>query len=138
MSFEVALQERWRTSPALLALVPNDHVYLGWVPPKDALFASIGLPMVSIKRGESETYHPSGGIKLTNGEVAFRCWGETVKEANNVAEEVDNAYGGNGNKLTWIGGESKYMRQVSMEQDKMDDGTWLVMVVYQSKTEEVV
>jgi len=137
MSFEATLQDVWRLDVTLLALVPDNRVFLGWVPSKDANYADLGLPMVSIKRLETQALYPSGDQKLTEGEVTFRCWAETVKEANDVIEAIDDVYGiCRCSAMSWIGGHCQAMLQQGLEQDRMDDGTWMVAVTYISKTTE--
>lgn len=135
MSLEKAIQEKWGMSAALVAKVPANRVYMGWVPSKDADYADLGLPMVSIKRAELGVLYPSGLYKLTDGELTFRVWQETIALANAIQEEIDDAFA-DGQTLEWIGGESLGMQQLSLEQDRMDDGTWMVAVSYSVKTSE--
>ena len=137
MSFEATMQEAWRLNVTLVGLVPDNRVYLGWVPSKDADFADLGLPMVSIKRIETGALYPSGDQKLTEGEVTFRCWDETVKGANDIIEAIDDVYGADScTAMSWIGGHCLVMLQQGLEQDRMDDGTWMVSVTYLSRTTE--
>ena len=135
MSLEKAISERWDMSGALLALVADDRVYTGWVPAKDADYVDLGLPMVSVKRTETEVLYPSGPNKLTDGELHFRCWEETIAKANAIAELIDDTYA-DGELLVWNGGQTLVMQQIGMEQDRMDDGTWMVAISYRVKTSE--
>ena len=89
----------------------------------------------SVKRLELGVLYPSGIFKLTDGEVHFRCWEETIAKANTIAELVDDTYA-DGNMLVWNGGRQLTMMQLGMEQDRMDDGTWMVAVSYSVKTSE--
>ena len=113
---EAAIHKRWKRSPRLLALLPADRVYVGWVP-------NGTLPYCAITNdGDDSEQYTSSGTEIERNVIRFNVFSADLETAQKIKQEIKRAF--NRQRFSTDGGEVINIQRSAGLKIRAEDGIW--------------